>query len=92
MNRWIFNCILRFKIFCFNFAVDTNFPILSSKDKGSLEIFFSCEVVVIVGASVDEVAEARITSSFTMSFDENLFVVSFSIFLSAERHSVYDFI
>ena len=36
-------------------------------------------VVLIMGAEVDGVSEERVTISFTMSFDENLFVYSLEL-------------
>ena len=60
----------------------------SSKYGGILEILSSCGVVVTVVDSIDGVSELRVSSSFQMSFDENLFVVSFSSRVSSERHIV----
>ena len=48
--------------------------------------------MVIVGASVDGVYDTRVTSSFTMCFDEILSVVSFSSVVYSKRRSVSDLI
>ena len=44
-----------------------------------------------MGYSVDEFYEVRVTSSFTVSFYENLFVIYFSTLVYYERHNVSDF-
>ena len=48
--------------------------------------------MIIVGASVDVFSEVVETSSFTTSFDENLFIVSFSYVVSSERRSASNLI
>ena len=48
--------------------------------------------MVIVGASVDRFSEVIVTSSFTMSFDEKLFVFYFISLVASERRSVSDLI
>ena len=45
-----------------------------------------------MGAALDRVSEVRVTKSFSMSFDENLFVSSFVTLVSSEIRTVYNLI
>ena len=48
---------------------------------------FSYFVVVIMGSEVDGVSKMRVTTLFSMVFDENLFISSFGTLVSSERHN-----
>ena len=79
--NFLFNCCLRLEFCCLDFSTDsvveTNPLNMLFKGCANFKKFFFCDIVIIVGASVDNFYEMIITSSFPMIFDENFFLFSF---------------